>query len=583
MVHPYNDPDYLFGLLEEAGLLSSTQAEKLRRKLAVPRRKGLDLVQWLDSLGLVKANGEKEEDILEESDILQLISRDRGWRFRRLDPLRLDMDVVTRTLPASFARRRLVLPIAWSDGTLEVVCYDPMDRELKRDIERACKAKIRVSVAPKKDIERIIREFFDFKRSIAAAEDVLHKTPSVDISNLEQYVRLTSPEAAASDKHIQKAVDHLFQYALDQRASDIHIEPKRQESWIRMRIDGILHTVYRLPRVVHDAICTRIKALSRLDVAEKRRPQDGRMKVAWNGKDAEVRVSTVPVAFGEKMVLRLQSAEILFSPLDKLGFSPRDLEVYEGFLNHSHGMILMTGPTGSGKSTTLYSTLRHLSSPDINIVTIEDPIEMVHEEFNQIAVQPQIDVTFASILRNILRQDPDIIMIGEIRDIETARYAVQAALTGHLVFSTLHTNDSVGAVTRLRDLGLESYLIASTLLGVVAQRLVRMVCKSCGRPVSIPADELRALGCSVKQDQVEIIEASGCSKCRHTGYWGRIGVYEVFRVSEEIKGMIHHERDDVDIRKKAVKEGMTSLAFDACRKLLAGITSMEEVVRIAAS
>ena len=548
----------------------------MTHKLSIRKRKGRDLVQWLDSLKLPRADSPDVN--LMEADIISLIARDHKWTFRRLDPLRLDMEIVTKTLPASFARKRLVLPVSWEDGELEIVCYDPEDQELQQDLERACQARTRISVAPRRDIERIISEFFDFKQSIAAAENVL-KLPAVDISNLEQFVRLAAPNIAASDKYIQKAVDHLFQYALDQRASDIHIEPKRALSWIRIRIDGILHTIYRLPRVVHEPICTKIKTMSRLDIAEKRRPQDGRLKVAWKNKEAEVRVSTIPVAFGEKVVLRLQSEDILFSDLNKLGFSERDLRAYEHFIQNSHGIILITGPTGSGKSTTLYSTLRHLSSPDINIITVEDPIEMVYEEFNQIAVQPQIDVTFASILRNILRQDPDIVMIGEIRDGETARYAIQAALTGHLVFSTLHTNDAVSAITRLKDLGLDSYLIASTLIGIVAQRLVRMVCRSCGKPVIIPADRLRAFGCRVS-GHTAVNKGTGCNRCRNTGYWGRIGIYEVFSVSDTIREMIHSEENEETIKKQAFKEGMKTLKHDACRKLLSGITSMEEVIGV---
>ncbi len=575
-LHPYHDSEYIFGLLGSSGVLSPDQIHRLRKKLDMSGKKGLDLVQWLVSMKVPSAS--RPDSAVEEADILRLIAADQGWRFRRLDPLQLDMDVVTKTLPASFCKKRLVLPVSLVEGVLEIACYDPLDRDLQQDLERACKTRTRIVVAARRDIERIIREFFDFKRSIAAAESVL-QAPVVDISNLEQYVKLTSADAATSDKYVQKAVDHLFQYALDQRASDIHIEPKRSESLVRLRIDGVLHTVYRLPRVVHDAICSRIKALSRLDIAERRRPQDGRMKLAWQGNDAEVRVSTVPVAFGEKLVLRLQSANILLSDLKKLGFSPGDLDAYNGFLKNSHGMILVTGPTGSGKSTTLYSTLRHMNSPDVNIVTVEDPIEMVCEDFNQIAVQPQVDITFATILRNILRQDPDIIMVGEIRDRETARYAVQAALTGHLVFSTLHTNDSTSAVVRLRDLGLEPYLIASTLLGVVAQRLVRVVCKWCKKEVRIPAHEIQAMGLNPGTDLLPAYGGRGCARCRNTGYWGRTGIYEVFTVSESIRRLIHSEADQDALRKQAVKEGMRSLKMDAFEKVRRGITSWEELVR----
>ncbi len=576
-LHPYYDDEYIFRLLGAKKILPEDQIFRLKKKLSMSGKKGQDLVQWLVSMRLPMAS--RPGAILEEADILGVIAADQGWRFRRLDPLDLDMDIVTKTLPSSFCRKRLVLPISLVGGILEIACYDPLDRELQQDLERACKKKTRSVVAARSDIERIIGEFFDFKKSIAAAQSML-QAPEVDISNLEQYVRLTPADAAASDKYVQKAVDHLFQYALDQRASDIHIEPKRNESLVRLRIDGILHTVYRLPRVVHDAMCSRIKALSRLDIAERRRPQDGRVKLAWKGTDAEVRVSTVPVAFGEKVVLRLQSAAILLSDLKMLGFSSRDLTAYEGFLQNNHGMILITGPTGSGKSTTLYSTLRHMSSPDVNIVTVEDPIEMICEDFNQIAVQPQADITFASILRNILRQDPDIIMVGEIRDMETANYAIQAALTGHLVFSTLHTNDAPSAVVRLRDLGVEPYLIASTLLGVVAQRLVRVVCKWCKKDFQIPTREIRAAGLDAGSGPLSSFKGTGCARCRNTGYWGRTGIYEVFAVSEAIRQMIHSGADQDSLRAQAVEEGMRSLKLDAFEKVRSGITSWEEAIRV---
>lgn len=576
----YNDRDYIFTLLVKRGLLSPGQAENLKPRAIVARRKGMDIIQWLDSLQVEKKGVAGR--ILEEADIVEALAADQKWAFRRLDPVQLDMTIVTQTIPASFARQRLILPVGWKDGRLEVVGYTPLSLELEHDLKRVCKADIIAYVGPKKDIERVIREFFDFKRSITAAENTL-SAPSVDISNLEQFFQLAShAKGDASEKHINKAVDHLFQYAMDHRASDIHIEPRRNESVVRLRIDGIIHVVHRLPRIVHEAICTRIKAMSRLDIAEKRRPQDGRLKVSWNDNESEVRVSTVPVAFGEKMVLRLQSADILFSNLNELGFSSRDLDRYSEFLKRTYGIILMTGPTGSGKSTTLYSTLRHLSSPEVNIVTVEDPIEMVYEEFNQIAVQPQIDVTFASILRNILRQDPDIVMIGEIRDEETARYAVQAALTGHLVFSTLHTNDSSSAVTRLMDLGLEPYLISSTLLGVVAQRLVRMVCRECEMPVEVPAEQVEMVGCRTRGDIIQLMQGDGCARCRKTGYRGRIGIYEVLGVSDAIQKMIHACSSEHDIKAQAIKEGMTTLNQDACRKMFQGITTLEEVMRTTA-
>ncbi len=581
-VHPYYDADYIFNLLRTHKLLTHEQIMQLTPRTVVAKRRGQDLVQWLSGLHLNKANG---KGILEETDMLSLIAQDKGWPFMRLDPLKLEMDTVTRLLPASFARKRLVLPIKVQDDLLTLACYNPLDKELKGDMERVFHGEIHLITVPKADIDYIIRDFFDFKRSILAAETALHDPNAVDISNLEQYISIASPETAASDKHIQKAVDHLLQYALEQRASDIHIEPKRNETWIRLRIDGMLHTVYRLPRTVHEAISTRVKAISRLDIAEKRRPQDGRLKIAWKDQEAEVRVSTVPVAFGEKVVLRLQSADILFKDLTELGFSEHDLQSYQKILQHTHGIVLMTGPTGSGKSTTLYSTLRYLSTPAVNIVSIEDPVEMIHEEFNQIAVQPHIDVTFSSILRNILRQDPDIIMVGEIRDLETARYAIQAALTGHLVFSTLHTNDAAGAITRLKDLGLESYLISSTLIGVVGQRLVRMICPACKTEVTVTPQDLAQLGYLNEYPQhtnnkITITCGKGCTKCRNTGFWGRIGIYEILTVTDAVKTLIHNNASEQAIYTQAIKDGMTSMQHDGLRKVLKHITTPEEVLRV---
>ncbi len=573
----YNNPDYILEVLLTRGLLAPEQILELGKRVVVARRKGIDLVQWLVEEKVLKPG---TDEVLDEADIIGAIAENRGWNFKRLDPLELNMDIVTRTLPASFAKRRLVLPIKWHGSELEVVCYYPEDVELEEDLKRACQVKIRMSASTSRDIRAIINEFFGFKKSIAAARDSIFNPVATDLANLEQYVKLASSDHADSEKHINAAVDHLLQYALDQKASDIHIEPKRTEIVVRFRIDGVLHDIYKLPRIVHEAICSRIKGLSRLDISEKRRPQDGRMKIADNEEESEVRVSTVPVAFGEKIVLRLQNADILFSELDELGFSERDLEAYRSIINNTYGIILMTGPTGSGKSTTLYSTLRHLNSPEINIVTIEDPIEMVHEDFNQIAVQPQIGVTFSTILRNILRQDPDVVMIGEIRDQETAKYAVQAALTGHLVFSTLHTNDAAGAITRLEDLGLPPYLISSTLLGVVAQRLIRMNCPRCKEPVKVTREELASFNCRAGGNSITAYYGQGCNFCRHTGYKGRIGIYEVLAVDEEIKAMIHEEAGEQAIKAVALKKGMTSLKQDACRKLAAGITTLREIIRV---
>jgi general secretion pathway protein E len=524
---------------------------------------------------------------LTEEMIMRAVSRGLKIPFKKLDPLKLDMETVTKTIPRSFAVNHLILPLELNNGILEVVTYYPDNHHVLEDIERANQVKVRPYLSTRTDIKKILSEFFGFQRSITAAESQFGNSgvsTTVDIGNLEQYVRLASAkELSSTDQHIKAAVNHLFSYALEQRASDIHIEPKRDACLVRFRIDGVLHTIYKLPKAVHSAITSRIKSLGRMDIAEKRRPQDGRIKIGRReeGREAEIRVSTVPVAFGEKTVMRILNPDVIFQQLDNLGFSRRDRVVYNSFMTAAHGIVLVTGPTGSGKSTTLYSTLKQIASPEINIVTVEDPVEMVHEEFNQIAVQSQIDVTFSTILRNILRQDPDIIMIGEIRDLETATHAVQAALTGHLVFSTLHTNDAVSTIIRLEDLGLEPFLIASTMLGALAQRLVRRNCPHCIEPYTVDAAGLRKLGFPVMgRETVELKKGKGCLHCRNTGYLGRLGIFEIFPMSEQLRKLIAAKANDSELRQVAIREGMTTLREDAWRKVQAGMTTVEEALRV---
>jgi len=404
----------------------------------------------------------------------------------------------------------------------------------------------------------------------------------VDIGNLERYVKISAKDITSSDEHIKNAVNHIFHYALDQRASDIHIEPKRDICMVRFRIDGVLHTIYKLPKVVHSALVSRLKFLSRLDIAEKRRPQDGRIKLGVSSeKDIEIRVSTVPVSFGEKAVLRILDPDVIFQSVKQLGFSKRDYSVFKSSMYAPHGIMLVTGPTGSGKSTTLYSALKTIATPELNLVTVEDPVEMVHEEFNQVAVQPLIDVTFSTILRNILRQDPDVIMIGEIRDYETAAYAVQAAMTGHLVFSTLHTNDAISSIVRLKDLGLEPFLISSTLLGAMAQRLVKTICPDCSEPISVEAEMLYKMGFPVSGNKpVTLKRGAGCRECRNTGYKGRSAIFEIFPLSTKLKEMIASGEPTEEMRQVAIREGMTTLREDAWRKVQIGITTYEEALRV---
>jgi general secretion pathway protein E len=522
----------------------------------------------------------KKNGVLSEEAIMRAVAKDRELPFKKLDPLELDLDLVTKTIPRSFALKHLLLPFNVSDGVYEVAIHEPATIQALEDIERANQIKIKPFLSTKTDIGRMLAEFFGFQSSITAAENHM-AGPLVDLGNLEQYVRISSAkEITSSDQNIKSAVDHLFNYAFEQRASDIHIEPKRNASMVRLRIDGVLHTIYNLPKVVHPAITSRIKTLSRLDIAEKRRPQDGRIKVSHDSKDAEIRVSTIPVAFGEKIVMRILDPDIMFQDLSSIGFSPESLRVYNSFVNTPHGIILVTGPTGSGKSTTLYSTLKSIATPEKNIITVEDPVEMVHEDFNQIAVQPAIDVTFATILRNILRQDPDIIMIGEIRDLDTARYAIQAALTGHLVFSTLHTNDAVSAITRLEDLGVQPFLISSTLLGAMAQRLVRRTCPHCTEAFTVAGQELRGLGFPAGGEEYTLQRGKGCKECRNTGYLGRCGIFEIFPMSDRLKKMVVAGESSPELVKVARQEGMKTLREDAWDKVQQGVTTYQEVVRV---
>ena len=585
--------------LLSSGRISAVQAREilkkeasLRKRLDGLRAKARSRSGGKDAINnpitivdvLVPLNMQRADDAfkgLDEEIIYEALARQWKMPFQKIDPLKLDLNVVTTTIPKTFAMKHLVLPIAISDGALTLATANPFNLEIMEDIARASNLKVKAVVSPKSDIVKIINEFFGFKRSIAEAETQF-APPAVDLGNLEQYVRLrASDELPSTDQHIVNAVDHLFSYAFEQRASDIHFEPKREKSHVRMRIDGALHTVYELPRSVHSAIVSRIKGVSRLDMAEKRRPQDGRIKTERDGKAVEVRVSVVPVAFGEKVVMRLMDPDILFQDLSRLGFSGGDLIRYNRCIERPHGIILVCGPTGSGKSTTLYSTLKHLATPDINVTTVEDPIEMVHEEFNQIAIQPALGITFGTILRNILRQDPDIIMLGEMRDLETAENAVQAALTGHLVFSTLHTNDAPSAVTRLLDLGVPAFLIQASLVGLVAQRLVKKICPGCAESFTMDAGEMSALGIHMPEPgPVTLKRGKGCRQCRGTGYYGRVAVFEVLPYTPALKSVTTAEADLPRIRAIAMEEGMVSLRENAVAKLLSGETTYQEVLRV---
>ncbi|MCK4508892.1 MAG: type II/IV secretion system protein, partial [Desulfuromonadales bacterium] len=431
--------------------------------------------QVITSFSLEIPNTQKK---LTEDAVTELISQASGMEYIKIDPLKLELDVVTDQIPRAFALKNLVVPIDEKDGVITIAVADPFNVRPIEDLQHALGIQIKRIFASRSDILKILEEFFGFQASVRAAQDGMGL--GSELSNLEQLFKMRGrDEIESSDQHIISAVEFLLKYAFDQRASDIHIEPKREKSLIRFRVDGVLHNIHTVPMNLHPAIVSRLKLLSRLDVAEKRRPQDGRIKTEHMAKDIELRVSTLPVAFGEKVVIRIFDPEILMQKLDRIGFYEREYKLYSEFIRKPNGIVLVTGPTGSGKTTTLYSSLKTIATPEINIITVEDPIEMVMDNFNQVGVQTAIGVTFATILRNILRQDPDVLMIGEIRDQETADNAVQAALTGHLVLSTLHTNDAPTAITRLLDIGVPAFLLTSTINGIIAQRLLRSICQEC--------------------------------------------------------------------------------------------------------
>ena len=516
--------------------------------------------------------------ILTEDAITEVIAAEYGLPYVKIDPLKLNLDIVTTHIPRPFALKHLIVPLDEQNGILTVALSDPAAGEEIENLQSARRIRIRRVLASRSDILKILREFFGFRASVLAAQ--AESSTVVDLSNLEQYVRLKgSHEIESNDAHIVSAVEFLLNYAFDQRASDIHIEPKRETSLIRFRIDGVLHHIHVIPKILHPPVVSRIKLLSRLDLAEKRRPQDGRIKTGHRGKEVELRVSTLPVAFGEKVVIRIFDPDILLQDLDRIGFYPREYQLYNAFIRKPNGIILVTGPTGSGKTTTLYSTLRTLSSPEVNIVTIEDPIEMVMEEFNQVGVQQAIGVTFSTVLRNILRQDPDIIMVGEIRDKETADNAVQAALTGHLVLSTLHTNDAPSSITRLIDLGVPAFLISSTVVGIIAQRLVRKICPAC-RTERLLTDDERANLRLEAQRVYTVFQGEGCIECRGTGYRGRSGIFEVMEMADGIRSRLTGSVEVATLAAAAREEGMATLREVAILKMLEGVTTYEEVVAV---
>jgi len=506
-----------------------------------------------------------------------------GLPFFRIDPLKIDFTKVADVMSASYAARFNILPVELGPGTLVVATADPFRTEWQDEIARISRRRIELVIANPLDIAQYISQFFSLAKSIRDA----NKSSGQDLAlrnNFEQLVELgkANKQVDANDQHIVNIVDWLWGYAFEQRASDIHLEPKREAGVVRFRIDGVLHQVYQVPAVVMIAMTARIKLLGRMDVIEKRRPQDGRIKTRTNdGQEVELRLSTMPTAFGEKLVMRIFDPEVVVKTLPELGFPTDDAARWDALTRRAHGIILVTGPTGSGKTTTLYTTLKALATSDVNVCTVEDPIEMVEASFNQMQIQPGIDLSFADGVRALMRQDPDIIMVGEIRDLETAEMAIQAALTGHLVLSTLHTNDAPSAVMRLLELGVPYYLLEATLIGIMAQRLVRTLCPHCKSPDGELSDEVwSALGGAWNLPKpATVYRPIGCPECRQTGFRGRTGLYELVTVTEDFSRLVQEKTDLAALRQQSVADGMKPLRIAGAYKVAEGVTTAEEVLK----
>jgi general secretion pathway protein E len=510
-----------------------------------------------------------------------------GLDYLRIDPLKIDFAAVTGVMSSAYATRFGVLPIQVGLREVVVATTQPFLREWEKEVAGILKKEIRRVVASPADVARYLVEFYNLARSVKKAAQT-SGAHGIGATSFEQLVDLGqgNRQFDANDRHIVNIVDWLWQYAFEQRASDIHIEPRRDMGLVRFRIDGVLHQVYQMPMSVLTAMTSRIKILGRMDVVEKRRPQDGRIKTrVASGKEVELRLSTLPTAFGEKLVMRIFDPEVLVRNMAELGFSEQDEARWHSIAGRPNGIILVTGPTGSGKTTTLYSTLKQLATPEVNVCTIEDPIEMVEPAFNQMQVHQAIDLGFAEGVRALMRQDPDIIMVGEIRDLQTAEMAIQAALTGHLVLSTLHTNDAPAAITRMLDLGVPAYLLNATVLGIMAQRLVRILCPHCkeAHPPTPEEEEIwDHLVNPWKAPRPRVFHRPvGCIECRMTGYMGRIGLYEILLMSPELRKTLSGGIDLARIREQAIREGMKPLRLSGALKVAAGITTLAEVVKVA--
>ena len=568
---------HLVEWLREDGVITPAEADRTIARCSQAESAQPALVR-LAAVGIERAADGQPLDV---EALTQFLARRAGLDYLRIDPLRVDAGKVSDTMSASYAERHRVLPVQVSAHEVVVATSEPFVDEWVAEVERQARRTVRRVVANPTDIKRYTAEFFALAKSVRAA---VKRGGGAGAASFEQLVELgrTGRQLDANDQGVIQVVDWLWQYAFDQRASDIHLEPRRDQGVIRFRIDGVLHPVYQVPPGVMSAITARIKLLGRMDVVERRRPQDGRIKTRNpGGEEIEMRLSTLPTAFGEKLVMRIFDPDTAVKDLAALGFTAHDAARWEALVQRPHGIILVTGPTGSGKTTTLYSTLRRVATEEVNVSTIEDPIERIDPALNQTQVQPQLDFSFAEGVRALMRQDPDIIMIGEIRDLETAEMAVQAALTGHLVFSTLHTNDAPSALTRLMELGVPAYLLNATMLGVLAQRLVRTLCPACKQPDPDASTELLADAVrpwKIQHGQYQPYRPVGCVDCRMTGFRGRMGIYELLTVTEAFRARVTPDVGPAALRKQAVADGMRPLRLAGATRAAEGLTTLQEVI-----
>jgi len=568
--------------LQDDGWVTATDAASVRQRLGAGHSSLHALVR-LGGAGLQHAADSRP---LDTEALTKWLAQRCGLAYLRIDPLKVDVGRVTEVMSAQYAQLRRALPVTVGPAEVVIATAEPHDTAWVAEIEAHLRRPVRLVLSHPDELRRYTTEFYALARSVRNASRSGENPAAASFEQLVELGRSNRP-LDANDQGVVQVVDWLWQYAFDQRASDIHLEPRRELGVIRFRIDGVLHTVYQMPLGVMAAMTSRVKLLGRMDVVEKRRPLDGRIKTRrpdtaeGPGREVEMRLSTLPTAFGEKMVMRIFDPEASARGLDALGFGAQEAARWQGLIARPHGIVLVTGPTGSGKTTTLYSTLRRLATDEVNVCTVEDPIEMIEPAFNQTQVQPALDMGFADGLRALMRQDPDIIMVGEIRDLATAEMAIQAALTGHLVFSTLHTNDAVGAITRLTDLGVPPYMVAATVIGVLAQRLARTLCPACRqRDEHTTRETLEQLVQPWRlSGGVRPYRPVGCLECRHTGYRGRAGLYELLVMNDAMRTAIHPQQDMAALRSLALRDGMRPLRLAGAMKVAEGLTTVDEVLR----